>query len=118
MKYLILSLSLIFSVAHADIKNPSTALKAKIEKLTLANEAVQALLKSSASVVMMDQKACSLKAEKVQGSEQNGLANGEITLVQNCSNTEMDGGSHTVIQAMISADRVLIEKVDIGYSGF
>lgn len=112
MKYLIMLVSLFaVSFAQADVK-------AKIEKLALAHVAVQALLKSSASVVMMDQKACSLKTEKIQGSEKNGFANGEVTLVQNCSNTEMDGGSHTVIQAMISADRVLIEKVEIGYSGF
>lgn len=119
MKHLIL-ISFIFlgALAQADMKNPSSVLKAKIQKLAMDHIAVQALLKSSASVVMMDQKACSIKAENIQGEIQNNLIDGAITLIQNCSNAEMDGGSHTTIEATISADRVLIDKVEIGYSGF
>ncbi len=110
-KLILISFILIGSFAQADMK-------AKIQKMALEHVAVQALLKSSATVVMMDQKACLLKAENIQGEVQNNLTNGQITLIQNCSNTKMDGGSHTTIQATISADRVLIDKVEIGYSGF
>ena len=106
------------SLAHANFKSPTAAVKTKIQKLALEHVAVKAILATSASVVMMDQKKCSLEATEIQGELQSGYVTGSIKLNQICDNVEMDGSSNTRIEVTISADRALIDKVEIGYSGF
>jgi hypothetical protein len=116
------AISFFAMTVHADYKNPSADIKARLSKVALAHVAVQALLKSSASEVMMTTNKCQLELKSIVGEadsfNQNKTVSGALEIQQICDNTEAGAATNTKIQASIGSDKMMIDTVQIGRSGF